>query len=166
MLTSECEKGDYFGRRMLGEMRLAVWTCWTCLQGGVWQRYSRQREIKRQLKENFSDLCFCLMSWPVLSFGGWFEIFEGDWIGRRKDSATLNKEYTRKLQDFLNSKEYGRCWLQRQYFICLQYSWRSTTCQKPVCFIAWKFLVGTPLYQISHCKSLLRYIYLRSCVAP
>lgn len=63
-------------------------------------RDSRQREIKRQLKENFSDLCFCLMLCPVLSFGGliWDFWRKGDWRG--KDSATLNKDTLKSSQIF------------------------------------------------------------------
>lgn len=70
---------------------------------GVWHKTEiwgrRQRDIKRQLNENFSDLRFCLISCSVLSFEGliWDFWRKGDWIRRGKDLATLNKEYTRKL---------------------------------------------------------------------
>lgn len=57
---------------------------------------------KDKSKNNFSNLCFCLILCPVLSFGGliWDFWRKEDWIGRGKDLAALNKGYTRKLSGF------------------------------------------------------------------
>lgn len=58
---------------------------------GLWN--SKEREIKGQLKENLSDLWFCLILCPVLSSVGsvWEFLRKGDYTGSWKYVAALNK---------------------------------------------------------------------------
>lgn len=64
---------------------------------GVWHRDSRQREIKRQLKENFSDLCFCLTSWQSYPLGHDLGFLKGE--GRTQQHQVKNTPES--CQDFL-----------------------------------------------------------------